>query len=265
MSDKNFFVNGAAEIVPPVNDTPYKRILAIGDVHGNFTRLMSLWQKLDVTDRDLAIFLGDFVDRGMKVAEVLEWVITQSAKKNFVFLRGNHEQMMLDAFSKERRGSRIFWVVNGGRATIAGLKDLRDRKIFDVEEVLNFVDALPLSYTLEIGGRRYFFCHAGINPNVPLDEQTEDSLLWVRDEFFNRYDGDAVIVTGHTPVQTVFDFGNKAPQPMKIPGRNILLTDTGSFTLGGKISCVDILSGQYWQSNDMLPDLSDNMKKFLSK
>ena len=265
MSDEKFFVNGAAEIVPPVNDTSYKRILAIGDVHGNFTRLMSLWQKLNVTDRDLAIFLGDFVDRGTKVADVLEWIIAQSTKKNFIFLRGNHEQMMLDAFSKERRGSRIFWVVNGGRSTIDGLKFLRDKKIFSVEDVLNFVDKLPLYHALEIGGRKYFFCHAGIDPDVPFAEQNADSLLWTREEFFNRYDGDAVIVNGHTPVQSIFDFGNEKPRPMKIPGRNILLTDTGSFTLDGKISCVDILSGQFWQSDDMLPDLSDNVKKFLTK
>ena len=66
------FINNAEEIIPPVNDTPYKRILAVGDIHGKFNALKSLWKKLHVTDDDLVIFLGDYVDRGEGIANVLK-------------------------------------------------------------------------------------------------------------------------------------------------------------------------------------------------
>ncbi|MBR2734280.1 MAG: serine/threonine protein phosphatase, partial [Selenomonadaceae bacterium] len=103
MDTQKFFIDDAAEIIPPVNDTPYKRIIAVGDVHGKFGKLMSLWSKLNVNDRDLLIFVGDYVDRGEGVAETLQWVLEMRRRKNFVFLRGNHEQMLLNAFSGDER------------------------------------------------------------------------------------------------------------------------------------------------------------------
>ncbi|MBR3050157.1 MAG: serine/threonine protein phosphatase, partial [Selenomonadaceae bacterium] len=168
---EKFFVYGAEEIIPPVNDSPYKRIIAVGDIHGKFKRFMSLLKKLYVTDEDLIIFLGDYVDRGEGVAEVLERVI--SHKKNFIFLRGNHEQMMLDAFRDDRdfleeifsgkkkiltnrdvleHNSTTLWVINGGQQTLAGIIALQRKKFLTIDELMKFVEDLPLSHTLEIGG-----------------------------------------------------------------------------------------------------------------
>ena len=268
---KKFFINNAEDIIPPVNDSPYRRILAVGDVHGKFNKLMSLWKKLSVTDDDLIIFLGDYIDRGEGVAEVLEWVIKQSEKKNFIFLRGNHEQMMLNAFKSDfeflekiRNGEKkiltnrdaveheaaILWVINGGEYTLAGINAFCEKNNRNLEDVLNFAENLPLSYPLEIGGRKYFFCHAGVNAEIPLDEQDEEFLLWSRDNFFKNYNGDAVIISGHSPVQAYFDFSKTQLRPIKFPSKNIVMTDTGSFLPDGKISCVDILNGQFWQSDN---------------
>ena len=266
---EKFFVYGAEEIIPPVNDSPYKRIIAVGDIHGKFKRFMSLLKKLYVTDEDLIIFLGDYVDRGEGVAEVLERVI--SHKKNFIFLRGNHEQMMLDAFREDRdfleeifsgkkkfltnrdvleHNSTTLWVINGGQQTLAGIIALQRKKFLTIDELMKFVEDLPLSHTLEIGGRKYFFCHAGVKPGVPLEEQRQEDLLWIREKFFDNYDGDDVIISGHSPLQAFFDFEGEPPRPIKLPDKNILMVDTGSFIRDGKISAVDILSGQFWQSSD---------------
>ena len=57
------------------NFDAYERILVIGDSHGEFNRLMSLYKKLNVTDRDFLIFLGDYVDRGKDNVKVLKWKI----------------------------------------------------------------------------------------------------------------------------------------------------------------------------------------------
>ena len=246
MADEKIFINNAEEIIPPVNDSPYKRILAIGDIHGKFNALKSLWKKLNVSEDDFLIFLGDYVDRGEGIYNVLKWVIEQSARDNFKFLRGNHEQMMLDALTESGAG-RITWIINGGKATILALRELVSQKVFSLNEILNFTDSLPLSYSITVGGRKYFFCHAGVEEGVPLEEQSEDYLLWSREEFFNGYNGDDVIVSGHSPIKLFFDFDNTNP---KIPGKNIVMVDTGAFVPGGRLSAVDILSGQYWQSGE---------------
>lgn len=247
VSTTKTFVSGMADLIPAVNDSPYKRILVFGDIHGCFDKLTSLLEKVCVTEEDLVIFTGDFVDRGDNVADTLKWVLEQSKKKNFIFLRGNHEQMMLDTFHK--RMNKLTWFFNGGRTTISGLSKLKSEDETYIERVLTFAENLPLYYSMTIGGREYVFVHAGIESGVPLDEQDEDFLLWAREQFFDTYTGNDVVISGHSPVQAFAKFGvADNPRPIKLPDRNIVLVDTGSFMWNGKISAVDILSGRYWQS-----------------
>ncbi len=289
------FLGGMENLIPQKNDSPYKRILAIGDIHGCWYKLMSLWKKLNVADDDLCIFHGDYIDRGYNVAETLEWLIEQQTKKNFVFLAGNHELMLVDAFKNDRELlDKIFsgekdrftnrdvkeyvdaalWVLNGGDKTINALLKLRRKNEFIVDEFLNFIKNLDLSYTIEVDGRTYFFCHAGVRPTVALEDQTVDDLIWIRKEFFHRtrgYNGKEIIVVGHTPTQTLstrdkdgavlmtledkflVDYMNPKEifdntRPFAVPNRNILMLDTGSWR--SRISAVDIISGQYWQSDE---------------
>ncbi|MBR0103905.1 MAG: metallophosphoesterase [Selenomonadaceae bacterium] len=252
MSDEKFFLDGVEGIIPKVNDTPYKRILAIGDVHGQFAKLQSLLKKVSITEDDLVIALGDYIDRGDGVADVLKWVMENKDKSNYIFLRGNHEQMMLDAL-KSNGADRITWIINGGKATIFALRELNSKKIIPFNDILNFVENLPHAYSIKIGGRNYFFCHAGVDSAKPLDKQDDYFLLWSRSEFFNTYDGEDVIISGHSPIRYYFDYDANNPRPLKIPGKNIIMVDTGAYTRGGRLSCVDIISGQYYQSNDDLP------------
>ena len=248
ISNSKNFVDGMEEIIPTVNNSSFARVIALGDLHGCFDKLMSLWRKLEVTDNDLVIFLGDYIDRGPQVAETIKWILEQSKKDNFIFLRGNHEQMILDAFQK--RMNKITWLFNGGQATIRGLSKLKSEDKTFIEQFLKFVESLPLSYSIEIGERTLFFCHGGVDSRKPLEEQSENFLLWAREEFFDTYDGDAVIISGHSPVQAFEKFGvADNPRPVKLPDRNIVLVDTGSFVRSGKISAVDILTGEYWQSD----------------
>ena len=292
-TSKNF-LSGMENIIPKKNDSPYQRIFVIGDIHGCWYKFMSLWKKLNVTDKDLCIFLGDYIDRGNNVAETLEWLIEQSTKENFIFLAGNHELMLIDAFKynyplldKIFRGEKnkltnrdveeheaaALWIINGGDKTINALLKLHEKNESIVYEFSNFVKNLDLSYTIEICGRTYFFCHAGVRPGILLEEQSALDLLWIRSEFLRKsggYNGKDVIIVGHTPTQrlswrdkdcavlmTVEDeflvdyispkeiFDNN--KPFAMPNRNILMVDTGSWR--SSISAVDIISGQYWQSD----------------
>ena len=294
-TSKNF-LSGMENIIPKKNDSPYQRIFAIGDIHGCWYKFMSLWKKLNVTDKDLCIFLGDYIDRGNNVAKTLEWLMEQSTNENFIFLAGNHEFMLMDSFKnalelldkifrgeknrltnrdvKEHKAATV-WIINGGDKTINALIKLQQKNEFIVDEVLNFVKNLDLSYTIEICGRTYFFCHAGVRQGILLEDQSALDLLWIRKEFFHRsrgYNGKDVIIVGHTPTQRLswrdkdhdavlmtvedtFLVGHMRPEehfdnnkPFKIPNRNILMVDTGSWR--SSISAVDIISGQYWQSDE---------------
>ena len=255
MSNEKFFINGAREIIPAFNDSPYKRIIAIGDVHGKFSKLQSLLDKISVTDKDLIIVLGDFVDRGNEIADVLKWIMEHKDKPNYIFLRGNHEQMMLNAF-KVRGREKILWLFSGGNATLFALRKLNSKNIVPFNDLMNYIDNLPLSYSIEVGGRKYFFCHAGVDSTKPLDEQEEKVLLWSREEFFNHYDGEAVITVGHSPIRNYFDYDAINPRPIKLPAKNIVMVDTGACTRGGRLSAVDLLSGQYFESDsDAMGDI----------
>lgn len=268
------FVSGMESIIPTKNDTPYERILVIGDIHGKFTKLMSLWRKLSVTDRDLIIFLGDYIDRGNEVAETLKWILEQSTKKNFIFLAGNHELIMLETFYGQM--NKIDWLFNGGRETIRALSELKAEDKTFIDKILDFAKDLSLYHEMTIGDRKYVFAHAGIEEGIPLDEQDREFLIWARGEFLGRekgYNGEDVVIVGHTPIQALYveklsdknsvavklkgtvicyadeDTLSDNSRPYKVPGRNILMMDTGSFVRWGKISAVNLLNGELWQSD----------------
>ena len=75
----------------------FRRILAVGDVHGEADCLEQLWAKIAFDDaHDLLVFLGDYIDRGAAPVEALRFVQTQVERYEHVHaLCGNHEAMML--------------------------------------------------------------------------------------------------------------------------------------------------------------------------
>lgn len=254
MSDKKFFINDAAEIVPPVNDTPHKRILAVGDVHGRFDKLISLLEKISVTDDDLIIFLGDYLyGFSDKNIETLQRLIELGGRRNVIFLRGNSDEDYLDIFDDygniyNDNSVKIIREIKKASLTAPNLP----------QEIFTFLNNLVTHYTLTIGGRQYFFCHAGIKVGTPLARQTKSYLVDhpKYKDFYKNYAGNAVIVVGHKRPQKIF---NKLPElfrdvktfepdkPLKVPHRNILMLDTNAKE-DGPLSCVDVLSGQFWQS-----------------
>lgn len=84
-----------------------------------------------------------------------------------------------------------------------------------------------------------------------MDYQLDDDLFGIREEFFYHYEDDTMVICGHTPVQVLQKMFPEAKNiPFRMPNRNILMTDTGSYLPEGAISCVDILTGEFWQSDD---------------
>jgi serine/threonine protein phosphatase 1 len=90
-------------IMPHTKQTQPKRLLAIGDIHGHLEKLQRLMDQVEPTPEDRVVFLGDYIDRGPNSKGVIEFLIDfQKRFPQTVFLRGNHEQMLLDAMVEDR-------------------------------------------------------------------------------------------------------------------------------------------------------------------
>ena len=212
---------------PPIDETPLIgdrpprvpdgiRVYAIGDVHGRMDLLRALEAKI-VADaaacasrcRNLLVYLGDYVDRGFDSRKVLDHLCSEPADGfDRVMLLGNHDAWLRDFLAGEPVGES--WLRFGGDATLLSygvplaldrsaperLEDARERLLAAVPAShLRLLDELEL--VLPFGD--YLFCHAGIRPGVPLANQVEDDLIWIREPFLS-WTGDAgkVVVHGHT-------------------------------------------------------------------
>lgn len=208
-------------------NTP-KRLLAIGDIHGCLAQLQNLLARVAPTRNDQVVFLGDYVDRGPDSAGVVDKLIDfRQQLPQTVFLRGNHEQMMLDFLAG--RNTALF-LMNGGDATIASY---RARHLWPIPAAhADFLRKLKDRHETD----RFIFVHAGLRPGVPLPEQQTDDLLWIRQDFLQSdYDWGKTVVYGHTPLE----------QPLLTETRAGL--DTGC-VYGRVLTCCDLLTGRIWQA-----------------
>jgi serine/threonine protein phosphatase 1 len=220
------------------------RIYAIGDVHGYAELLIAMHQRIkdDLRRRPVAdwriVHVGDYVDRGPDSKAVLDFLIGRMAvDERIIALKGNHDQAMVD-FLAEPDPFGTF-AQNGGQETSRSYGaelDFTDEQGFQRSARL-FDAAVPALHRRFFAERPlsavfgdYFFCHAGIEPGIALEKQSQRALLWIRDDFL----GDTrlhpkIIVHGHTPQREV---------DMK-PNR--INVDTGIY-LRGKLSAV-VLEG----------------------
>lgn len=166
-------------------------IYVIGDIHGCLDPLQRLITQLPLGESDEVIFLGDYIDRGPDSKGVIDYLLTLRGR--YTFLMGNHERMFVNFLQgKERQ----LFLYNGGAATLDSYGGLSRIPATH----LTFLDRLR-PYC-ERGD--YLFVHAGVRPGIPLQEQDENDLLWIREEFYahpERYP--TTVVFGHTPMREV--------------------------------------------------------------
>ena len=194
------------------------RVYAVGDIHGRFDLLTALHGHIvddaapATAGRKVLVYLGDYVDRGPWSFEVVDMLIEAPLEGfEIVHLKGNHEDFLLRFVEEENLEEADLWFINGGDATLHSYKVPLLTLPFGLAELETarraFLAALPPSHMTFFQGLKmfhvegdYLFVHAGIKPGVPLDEQNEEDLLWIREEFL---DSDAafghMVVHGHTP------------------------------------------------------------------
>ena len=220
------------------------RLYVIGDIHGRLDLLSELLEKIhqDITKYPInechTVTLGDYVDRGPDSRGVLDCLSRNPFPTRYTALKGNHEEL-LEMFLAE---PRVFsnWRRLGGLETLhsygISVDQLMMGKGFEEaaralqaalpREHVQFLASLKTSLVLD----RYFLCHAGVRPGVPLERQRVEDLLWIREEFLNSSaDFGKIVIHGHTPVD----------EPEILPNR--INIDTGAFATG-RLTCL-VLQG----------------------
>ena len=196
-------------------------LYAMGDIHGCLDELLSLEDKIVADAAALEgqkwlVYLGDYVDRGPKSAQVLDHLVGPPPKGfQRICLRGNHDTMMLACFTAPR--SFVRWLELGGYATLAsyGVSAqqvegvlARGRARDRVELLTAVVPDAHIRFLADLFSMAqvpgYIFVHAGLRPRVPIAKQREDDLIGIRDEFLQSdFDFGATVVHGHSIVHIV--------------------------------------------------------------
>ncbi|ANY20915.1 diadenosine tetraphosphatase [Tsuneonella dongtanensis] len=194
-----------------------ERFYVIGDIHGRRDLYEALIEAIEEDDKAAAparttvVLLGDLVDRGPDSAGVVELSIEWGRRRRVELLAGNHEEMFLQSFDNE--GVLRHFLRHGGRQTIlsygvprqqydeASLEELQDIMGRSVPPAHR--DYLAAAKDHFVAGD-YLFVHAGILPDVALEEQKQHHLRWIREPFL-EHDAphDYFVVHGHTIAESI--------------------------------------------------------------
>jgi serine/threonine protein phosphatase 1 len=225
---------------------PGRRVYAVGDVHGCADLLSQVFDRIDAdlklrpTSKAVQVFLGDYIDRGPKSREVIDLLITRQERNALVLLKGNHEDYALRFLDDPTVLSA--WKNIGGLTTVSsyGVRPKRFSDLQSQHEVATafrrsmpdnhrrFLQSLALSFTCG----DFFFVHAGVRPGIPLRKQSQNDLLWIRDDFlFHEGSFEKVIVHGHTPSR----------EPAVLSNR--INIDTGAYATG-RLTCLMLEADQ---------------------
>lgn len=199
-------------------------LYVIGDIHGRLDLLRGLLRKIAVdiarheagAKREL-VFLGDYVDRGPDSRGVIDLILATAGERGFwtvTALKGNHEQALMQFMNEPELWP--MWQGFGARETLLSYgvnppgagsepddwaRASRQLNAAVPPDHKRFLDELKL-----FADRGDYLCaHAGVRPGSPLNQQTEQDLLWIRDEFLrNERRLEKVIVHGHTPAEEAY-------------------------------------------------------------
>jgi serine/threonine protein phosphatase 1 len=205
------------------------RLLVFGDLHGAITPLRQVLDRVRPRADDTLIFLGDYIDRGEDSRAVVDRLMELEQEFSCVFLKGNHEDMFLQAYNSMGADlsddeliteEMILWLTNGGVTTIRDFEGS-----WPSDRYLRWFRDLRLYYETDT----YYFVHAGLQPGVPPEVTTDAERMWIREPFLSSdFDWGKRVVFGHTV---------QLERPLVHP--NKIGIDTGAFAKGiGRLTCL---------------------------
>lgn len=227
------------------------RTLVIGDIHGGFKGLQQAMKRAEIKSTDELIFLGDYVDGWSETPELLSYLIQLKAEQKCLFIRGNHDDLVLDWFRTAESNQK--WLQHGGGSTMKAYQNvsstLKDLHRLFLENLTNYY----------IDSQNRLFVHAGFsNLHGPSHEFYPNTVYWDRslwemvkaldksltpeDEFYpERLKLFNEIYIGHTPTTRI---GKTEPVNLA----NVWNIDTGA-AFKGPVSILDIDTKDVWQSD----------------
>lgn len=192
-------------------------IYAISDLHGYpLSDFLALLEKAGFSEEDTLFVLGDTIDRGDDGIALLLWMMEQT---NVYHLLGNHESMLLSVYetllqevsdtslaSLTPQTIQILntMLYNGARPTLRALRALLRTDRERAEDLLDYLQDMPLCDIVDAGGKTWVMVHSGLGnfaKGKKLDDYDPHDLLWHRPQLSEEYDlgEDVVVLFGHTP------------------------------------------------------------------
>ncbi|WP_284651087.1 metallophosphoesterase family protein [Flavobacterium terrisoli] len=232
------------------------RTLVIGDIHGGLRALHQIMERANVTTDDTLIFLGDYVDGWSESPQVINYLIELGQQQNCIFLRGNHDELLLDWLEGHTANfDEKMWFKHGGEATIVAYSNISDAT---KNEHIKFLKALQDYYHDD---QNRLFIHAGftnlngihyeyfpklfywdrtlwesalaLDPEIPKDS-------WLYPRRFSLYDE---VYIGHTPVTRI-------GQTIPVKKACVWNVDTGA-AFKGPLTIMDVDTKEFWQSEPL--------------
>ena len=160
----------------------------IADIHGRLDLLEAALARIEEHTPGKVVFTGDFIDGGPQSRGVVARLIAGPADGwEWVFVRGNHEDMLLDCYSGK---NLAWWLKHGGRETI-------DSYSGEIDPAhIEWMHSLPRLYS----DKHRIYVHAGVDECYDLDQQPAGLTQWYR---YAKGANDGYrgmhVVHGHTP------------------------------------------------------------------
>ncbi|MCM1215457.1 MAG: fructose-bisphosphatase class III [Lachnospiraceae bacterium] len=166
----------------------------LSDVHGYYNKFLTMLEKINFSDNDVMIVLGDVIDRGPEGITMIQDIMK---RKNVVMTMGNHELMMVQSLLGEgdeqaQKECAENWIQNnGGYATMLQLEEISDEEAL---KIMDFITKLPVGIDLTIGERKFHLVHGW-----PCEDVYD--ALWSRPELdtLSPLEKDIQLIIGHTP------------------------------------------------------------------
>lgn len=207
----------------------------IGDIHGHLAALETLLAALPLTEEDQLIFLGDYVDKGPDVRGVLELLCRLAPRPHTVFIRGNHDQMLLDAHLDPSKFA--IW------ETLAGDKPLASYGPGDSADLIRLVPDHHRRFLSETcvnwhESGNFIFVHAGIRSHESPTEEDPERLQWMTLSMAEPHSSGKIVICGHTrnELGKIADLGHT------------ICIDTG-ISKDGVLSCLETTRFDFWQAD----------------
>lgn len=205
---------------------------ACSDLHGMLHFYKAI--KDILKPEDTVYFLGDAGDRGPHPWECIKAIMDDP---QFIYIKGNHEDMLIKAMGHGYGSAWSLLRSNGGKKTCEQAMEEPDWKEWKVR-LIN----LPTKATyVNTQGETVYLSHAGLTPSTNhqgmMRWSCDEDLIWDRDHFLDKWPEDemfqkAIVVHGHTPIPYLLDEIDPTCQMQDIEPGALWYAD-------GKKCCID--------------------------